>query len=110
MPMSARRATALGLFATLAACRLPRSGPNKREIYEGSVLTGGDAFIVTVQDDGVGFDPAAPQAEDGRSHVGIKNVRGRLQAMCGGSLTLTSGSGSGTTVALKIPKGDEAAK
>ena len=40
----------------------------------------------------------------------IKNVRGRLQAMCGGSLTLTSGSGSGTTVALKIPKGDEAAK
>lgn len=43
-----RRATALGLFATLAACRLPRSGPNKREIYEGSVLKGGDAFIVTV--------------------------------------------------------------
>lgn len=69
-----------------------------------------DAFIVTVQDDGVGFDPAAPQAEDGRSHVGIKNVRGRLQAMCGGSLTLTSGSGSGTTVVLKIPKGGEAAK
>lgn len=36
------------LVAAVAACGLPRSGPNKSEIYQGSVLNGGDAFIVTV--------------------------------------------------------------
>ena len=43
-----RRAAALGLLAALGGCGLPRSGPNKREIFKGSVLEGGDAFIVTV--------------------------------------------------------------
>jgi len=32
----------------VAACGLPRSGPNKREIFKGSVLKEGDAFVVTV--------------------------------------------------------------
>lgn len=32
----------------VGACGLPRSGPNKAEIYRGSVLKKGDAFIVTV--------------------------------------------------------------
>ena len=46
-----RGAAALSLVALLlgtASCGLPRSGPNKSEIYKGSVLAGGDAFIVTV--------------------------------------------------------------
>ena len=46
-----RGATALALVALVAAvgaCGLPRSGPNKTEIYRGSVLKQGDAFIVTV--------------------------------------------------------------
>lgn len=46
-----RGATALALVAVVAmvgACGLPRSGPNKAEIYKGSVLKEGDAFIVTV--------------------------------------------------------------
>ncbi|MEM7076150.1 MAG: polysaccharide biosynthesis/export family protein [Pseudomonadota bacterium] len=34
----------------VAACGLPRSGPNKKEIYSGSVLRDGDAFVVTVND------------------------------------------------------------
>lgn len=34
--------------ALLASCGLPRSGPNKREIYAGAVDKKGDAFIVTV--------------------------------------------------------------
>jgi len=33
-----------------AACGLPRSGPNKREIYNGSVMREGDAFVVSVND------------------------------------------------------------
>ena len=46
-----RGATALALVAVVglvAACGLPRSGPNKREIFSGSVLKQGDAFVVTV--------------------------------------------------------------
>ncbi|MGY3437368.1 MULTISPECIES: polysaccharide biosynthesis/export family protein [unclassified Marinovum] len=34
----------------VASCGLPRSGPNKREIYAGSVQREGDAFIVSVND------------------------------------------------------------
>ena len=36
------------LVAALGACGLPRPGPNKAEIYKGSVLKQGDAFIVQV--------------------------------------------------------------
>ena len=44
-------ATTLSLVAVLMAtvsCGLPRSGPNKSEIFQGSVLKGGDAFVVSV--------------------------------------------------------------
>lgn len=34
----------------VAACALPRSGPNKREIFSSSVLEQGDAFVVSVND------------------------------------------------------------
>ena len=40
----------LALISILAACTLPRVGPNKREIYAGSVQKEGDAFIVAVND------------------------------------------------------------
>ena len=36
------------LIGMVAACGLPRSGPNKKEIFAGSVLRKGDAFVVTV--------------------------------------------------------------
>jgi len=48
-----RRTLLLGLSAALlgtASCGLPRSGPNKREIFAGSVMKQGDAFVVTVND------------------------------------------------------------
>lgn len=50
---TSRRARTLVLIAGLVAlsgCGLPRTGPNKQEIYAGSVLKQGDAFIVTVND------------------------------------------------------------
>lgn len=49
--LTSRGAKALclaALVATTAACGLPRSGPNKAEIFKGSVMKEGDAFIVTV--------------------------------------------------------------
>ncbi|MDO6584352.1 polysaccharide biosynthesis/export family protein [Salipiger sp. 1_MG-2023] len=40
----------LAAVSLLAACALPRSGPNKREIYAGSVQREGDSFVVSVND------------------------------------------------------------
>lgn len=48
-----RRTLVLGLSAVLlgtASCGLPRPGPNRREIFAGSVMRKGDAFVVTVDD------------------------------------------------------------
>lgn len=61
------------------------------------------AFHVAVEDDGAGFDPSSPK-KDGRSHIGLENVRNRLQAMVGGSLAVQSESQRGTTVTISIPK------
>ncbi|EEW25423.1 polysaccharide biosynthesis/export family protein [Rhodobacter ferrooxidans] len=44
----ARSLVLVALVASVAACGLPRAGPNKKEIYAGSVLQQGDAFVVTV--------------------------------------------------------------
>ena len=46
----ARSLVLVALVATVAACGLPRSGPNKREIYSSSELKLGDAFVVSVND------------------------------------------------------------
>ena len=61
-----------------------------------------DAVVVTVEDDGAGFSPGAPHA-DGRIHVGLENVRTRLAEQCGGSLTIRSSPGAGTTAVITIP-------
>ena len=59
-------------------------------------------YCVTVEDDGVGFDTDV--LLDGRKHVGIRNIRGRLRAMVNGALEIKSTEGVGTTVLIKIPK------
>lgn len=45
---AAKAVCLVALVAATASCGLPRSGPTKREIFQGSVLKKGDAFIVTV--------------------------------------------------------------
>ena len=59
-------------------------------------------FCVAVTDDGVGFDPEAPI--DGKKHVGLRNIRGRLKAMVNGDLVLESTPGAGTKATIIIPK------
>ncbi len=44
----AQALTLVAVVGMVAGCGLPRSGPNKREIFAGSVLEQGDAFVVTV--------------------------------------------------------------
>jgi len=62
------------------------------------------AYTITVTDDGAGFDKGIKKG-DGRTHVGIENVRSRLASMCGGALEIESTPGAGTTVIIIIPKG-----
>lgn len=44
----ARVAALCVVVGAVAGCGLPRSGPNKAELFAGSVLRQGDAFVVTV--------------------------------------------------------------
>jgi two-component system LytT family sensor kinase len=62
-----------------------------------------EAFYMIVQDNGVGFDPDMPK-EDGRTHVGIQNVKERLSYMCNGTLEIESEIGLGTKAVICIPK------
>ena len=46
----AKGAAILAAIMLVGSCGLPRPGPNKNEIYAGSVMREGDAFILTVDD------------------------------------------------------------
>jgi len=68
-------------------------------------------YQVIIKDDGAGFDCEKTAndnvigiADDGNPHIGIKNVRFRLSAQCGGSLEIESKIGEGTTAKIIIPK------
>ena len=61
-----------------------------------------DCYEITVQDDGPGFDATVPPA-DGKPHIGIHNVRTRLEDH-GGSLTIHSELGTGTAATIRVPK------
>lgn len=61
----------------------------------------GDHIIITVEDDGIGFDVNEPEKEQS---VGIRNIRFRLQHLAGGTLKIESEKGRGTTVTIILPK------
>ena len=72
-----------------------------------SALETEDSYVITVQDDGVGFSEGElPVTNTERSHMGIQNVRDRLLAMCLGTLHITSRLNVGTTAIIAIPKED----
>lgn len=60
-------------------------------------------YIITVEDDGVGFD-VYKEKQDGNLHMGIQNVRSRLNLMVGGTLSIDSRPDHGTTARITIPK------
>lgn len=90
-----------------------RHGITKREgggTIRITALETKDAYIITVADDGVGFDQEK-MPQDGREHIGMDNVRRRLHAQCKGSLSVRSTPGTGATAVITIPKiTDEAAR
>lgn len=60
-------------------------------------------YYVEINDDGRGFDVNAFE-NDGKSHIGIKNVQQRIKMMCGGELMVNSVPDQGTDAVIKIPK------
>ena len=46
----ARPIAVLAALAVVSSCGLPQAGPNKRQIFAGSVQNEGDAFVVSVND------------------------------------------------------------
>ena len=62
-----------------------------------------DAHKIIVRDDGAGFDPQTLY-NLGSNHVGIANVRTRLEDGCKGSLIINSEPDKGTECIILIPK------
>ena len=64
---------------------------------------------IIVTDNGPGF-PEEQEVNDGQEHIGLQNVRARLNALCGGGLEIAENPGGGTIVTITIPgkkPGDE---
>ena len=62
-----------------------------------------ETIVIEVIDDGIGFDiENSVRQEDGRSHIGIENVRNRLKQMCDGRLTIRSSHGKGTVATIRF--------
>lgn len=60
-----------------------------------------DEVLVSVEDDGRGFDPEAPP-DDGNGHFGLDIMRARAVRL-GGKLSVDSMPGRGTRIALRWP-------
>lgn len=61
-------------------------------------------YKIIIEDDGIGFDMNQPPKEDGRSHVGMNNVRERLKQMCNASMNIESNPGNGCRTEITIPE------
>ena len=80
-----------------------RHGVRIRE--EGIVLVktnrGGTDQVIVIADNGKGFDAEKPEEEG--AHIGLANVKSRLEQLCHGTLTIESRPDEGTTITIKIP-------
>ncbi|QQA45002.1 polysaccharide biosynthesis/export family protein [Pelagovum pacificum] len=101
----AKGATLLAALALVASCGLPRSGPTRGEIFDGSVMREGDSFILVV-DDRVNYIASVAPA------LGFGS--GFLNAGVVGSDTINPGDVLGLTVwenvsdGLLVPTGQNA--
>lgn len=59
--------------------------------------------VITIEDNGIGMEKAKEYPNLGdHAHIGIKNVRSRIEAMVDGSMEIKS-SDNGTVITIKIP-------
>lgn len=62
-----------------------------------------DEIFILIEDDGVGFD-VNEQKNDGRSHIGMNNIKTRLKEMLNARVEFSSTQDVGTKVTIIIPK------
>lgn len=62
----------------------------------------GDFHVITVHDNGAGFTPEEIPKDD-PNHIGIRNVRERLELISGAKMNINSVPGNGTTVTIRVP-------
>jgi len=66
----------------------------------------GEAVVLTVADDGVGFDPGDVDHLAAAAHIGLLSQRERIEA-AGGRLDISSAPGRGTSVVVRLPNPNE---
>jgi two-component system NarL family sensor kinase len=62
----------------------------------------GDRIVLTITDDGTGFDPAIVAQYDADGHIGLGSLLARFDAM-GGAMDINSRTGHGTQVTVTSP-------
>jgi two-component system, NarL family, sensor kinase len=62
----------------------------------------GDRIVMTIDDDGTGFDPAIVAQYVANGHIGLGSLLARFDAM-GGAMDIDSRHGYGTTVRVTSP-------
>jgi LytS/YehU family sensor histidine kinase len=66
--------------------------------------------VISVLDNGPGFDPSAMESagsretREGEYHTGLRNVRDRLELMCGGKLEIKNRPEGGCEVVVTVPE------
>lgn len=63
-----------------------------------------DEIILVISDDGIGFDSSAI-CNDGTTHIGLMNVKKRLELQCNAVFDIASQPGIGTTVTIRMKGG-----
>ena len=76
--------------------RDPYAGPFRIAVRTRRTDAGSE---IVVEDNGRGFDAG----EDSEPHIALRNIRERLEMMCGGEMTITLNNGVGTVVKVMIP-------
>jgi sensor histidine kinase YesM len=80
-----------------------KGGQIKNGIVRVSTKKDGNNLIVTVEDNGVGFDINELKKEE-KNHVGITNTKNRVELMCKGSFNIESEPEKGTRAVIMIPE------
>ena len=83
------------------AVRHGRSGGRKAITITVATERLADGWLLTVSDNGSGFDLEA--SIKGSGHLGLESTRKRVEYLCNGRLSVSSVPGIGTSVAIFIP-------
>ena len=74
----------------------------KNGIVKVSTVKVSNGYEITVEDNGMGFDTSKIETAD-NTHIGLRNVRERIEKMCGGTFKIESTENVGTKITLHIP-------